>query len=367
VTALLFGEVSHGRLVLRDVDGKSVDGDRWPAALPLFFHHRGPSILVSRLDYDVQVINIPRVPVRRVPGLIESKLPLVYPGSPDQTILDYRVLGTRSDNLRIAVYLMRQDVFGHYRDFALAGNLTTLDALAECPSGTSEGSILIVTSTYAERLVYHDGLLCESHLLPATAQRGELPAGSISPWDIDKRRRCRSTFALFHGYGRHARGGVPIFTSLLAASALVLLSTYAVRSIRMLESGLERAALRYQTIVRDLSHAESQNELSRAAMTTLENLDLARPVDLYGFFAGIAAAAANDRSSKIHVDRLSYSAGLFSLAASGSSPFRFAEALSARDGFRAIRVTEIFPAHGRASGSEPGSVQFALSGNYDGR
>ena len=58
---------------------------------PLTNGVRLDGVLVSRLDFDVQVLSVPHVPENEMDGLIRYRLRSIYPGNPGETSFDYRL------------------------------------------------------------------------------------------------------------------------------------------------------------------------------------------------------------------------------------------------------------------------------------
>lgn len=76
------------------------------------------ALLMSRLDFDVKVTELPRLPAREVEGFLQYRIRSLYPGHPEETVFDYRMLTYR--NMRYAViFLAHKGVLEEYH--ALAG------------------------------------------------------------------------------------------------------------------------------------------------------------------------------------------------------------------------------------------------------
>jgi hypothetical protein len=114
--------------------------------------------LMSRLDFEVRVLDIPPVPDREIAGLIRLKLRSVYPGSPHDTAFDFRLV-RRGSVRRAIVFVSRTSKVDAYREAAGRRPLVLPYQLI-VPRVPKRGIFRawILQGTWAELLVFRDGV-----------------------------------------------------------------------------------------------------------------------------------------------------------------------------------------------------------------
>ncbi len=93
------------------------------------------ALLVSRLDVDVQVFDIPPISDRDLEGLVRYKLRSRYPGNPRQTSFDYRV-AQRGKIRRVIVFVARTSTVEAYR--AAAAGARSWRRASSSPPGSRD-------------------------------------------------------------------------------------------------------------------------------------------------------------------------------------------------------------------------------------
>ncbi|MBN2736560.1 MAG: hypothetical protein JXR70_06225 [Spirochaetales bacterium] len=74
-------------------------------------------LMMNRLDFAVKTTEIPPVPLSEVGNLLQYKLRSIYPGDPEQTVFDFRVI--QKEKQRYAVlFISKRDKIEHYKDIA---------------------------------------------------------------------------------------------------------------------------------------------------------------------------------------------------------------------------------------------------------
>jgi hypothetical protein len=115
--------------------------------------------LMSRLDFDVKVIELPRLGEKEIEGFLKYRIAGLYPGHPEQTAYDYRILEWKKTRYAV-LFLTRRATLEAYR--ADAGDRAlVLQYLFVQPYLKEilkeDGIALIVAKDCIEALVFRNG------------------------------------------------------------------------------------------------------------------------------------------------------------------------------------------------------------------
>ena len=119
-------------------------------------------ILLSRLDFDVQILDVPHLPDKELEGLVRYRLRSLYPGNPKDTVFDYRVErdGQRRE---VVVFVSRQVILERYKVTAEGTPLLLPYALIhETGMMRKNCRIWFCHAEWAELMVFRAGLLVAS-------------------------------------------------------------------------------------------------------------------------------------------------------------------------------------------------------------
>ena len=161
--------------------------DLQPLAAPIGIR----AVMMARPDVNVQVIELPPVPEAEIAGFLAYRTRSLYPGQPDETAFDHRVLKAAGQRYAV-LFLVRRSVLEEYRRVAEGRPLFLpyflIAPLVRSPrSGRVTVGVLWHT-TWFEALVFPPSGPPRSHLLPragdaaADLERLEalLPEGSAA-------------------------------------------------------------------------------------------------------------------------------------------------------------------------------------------
>lgn len=393
--ALYCAQVENDGLSLRTLSGTQVK--RIP---------RNARILVSRLDCDLRILDVPPLPARDIRAFIRYRLRAYYPGNPDGTVFDFRLVGEGAER-RAIVHLMTRETLEQYRLYARRGRLVAADQLlAAVLKRDGDGAVLFVRRAYAEYLRYADGELDESsmalangHLdLPVSCRRAQNEGTQTSAdrpvWVTERHDDPRIQSAL--GESRQAeRPSVRSLEEALAAVHLVpwarsRMGLFRNRRLTSVPPHLIALALAILTLALTGLHIrwevdgyEQRYEQARSAylrsqaryetddgsrqrLTELraryESLAARRPIDVYGLLCTLSdAAAEGSQKTRTTIDVVTLNGTTLTVEGSASDPFGLAEKLSSGTGFSQVRIMQAVPA------SDGRRVRFTMTAGYDDR
>jgi hypothetical protein len=316
------------------------------------------ALLVSRLDFDVLVLDIPPIPHRELEGLVRYKLRSRYPGDPRQTSFDYRLVH-RGKVRRAIVFVARTSTVEAYR--AVAGRRPLVAPCQLVDRRVPRRGVFhawIGDGRWAEVLEYRDGVLETSRVVRRGT--GDWPAGgddtiSLPLASLQLRRDGLKGLFPTPGPGPTVPAGVRM--TLLAATILVLGVLVLFRFARREEARVDRLQAIARSMEQEALASHALRQEVNALLLERDWLDASVPQDRYRLLAELSAVlvdAARLRAIELRDDR-------FQLEATGGDPLALMEALEARDGFDGLQLSQVVP--DAASGTE----RFAISGVFHGR
>jgi len=340
-------------------------------------------IMVSRLDFDVQAIELPAMPEKEVEGFLTYRIRSLYPGQPEQTAFDYRILA-RGGKRYALLSLFQRETLEEYRRLAAGKPLFSsisilLPLLGPRPSGR-DLACLFWHDAWLEALVLREGEPPRSF----TAKRGAGPASELdqllSRAAVDlanadcllvcaerEQEQLRELVAArlpepgaltvlstTQALGRSARGPAPLFAGprarfpvprglrLELGAALVLLLLFLA-----LKRGADRDVSQLDSLRREMQAAQGRSSQVLALAQEVESLQKrsaalgrTRPPDPYRVLSGLQAVLGKGtRINSFILER-----GTFQLEAVGSDPLRLMEVFkSGSEDFENVKLIQIVP------------------------
>jgi hypothetical protein len=150
-------------------------------------------LLMDRLDFDIKVVELPRLGEREVAGFLKYRIAGLYPGQPGETAFDFRIW-QRGKTRYAFLFITRRSVLESYRQKAAGGPLL-LPCLLILPFvkeyAGEQAAFLYLSPTCLETLVFRAGeppaafVARRSRRLAADLDAARrLAAGAPSRWVI---------------------------------------------------------------------------------------------------------------------------------------------------------------------------------------
>jgi hypothetical protein len=340
-------------------------------------------IMVSRLDFDVQAIELPAMAEKEVDGFLTYRIRSLYPGQPEQTAFDYRLLA-RGGKRYAVLSLFQRETLEQYRRLAngkpLFSSLSLLLPLAAARRPGKDVAVLFWHDAWMEALVLRDGapprafarrrgagpkaeldqLLClaavdlsnadcllvcaaeeQEPIRAAVAARlAEPGALGVLPTAQALRRSARGPEPLFTV--RRTRFPLPRGLRLELGAALVLLLLFLA-----VKHGVDREVSQRDSLRRDLQAVQGRTSrvvaLEREVQglqARAEQLRRARPADPYRVLSELQAVLGTGT----RINSFILQQGTFQLEAVGSDPLRLMEVFKSRgQAFENVKLIQIVP------------------------
>ncbi len=356
---------------------------------------RPEGILASRLDFDVQVLDIPSVPEREVEGLIRFRLRSIYPGNPAETEFDYR-LETSGKSVRAVIFICRKAVLEAFKT-AAAGTplLLPYSLYAEAARKLKDCRVFFCHREWTEHAVFQGSLPVSS----SVKKRGKGRHTDISWADEDQTEEVRAlptvviaspadmedikasveeagarsmtffTFAdflpslkkppeLFNPRGRDSGFLKPRTRVLiLAASIAVLCALLFIKAVSHAESGVRKLKAVYSSLEsRNRTVLTLQNEVD-GINAELARLQAEKPQDVYAFLSELSVVLGGEARIK----SMTFQGESFQVEAIGGNPLKLMEGFKDHPSFRNVRLSQVVP--DAVSGKE----RFSFSGVFHAR
>lgn len=345
------------------------------------------AVMMARPDVNVQVIELPAVPEAEIAGFLAYRIRSLYPGQPDETSFDHRVLKWAGRRYAV-LFLVRRPVLDEYRRvaegrplflpyFLIAplvrsprpGRVTVgmlwhpawIEALVLPPSGPPRSHLLPRTGEAAADLERLEALLPEGsatvdwRAVAAGSELGELQLAlarprsrpdsvTVVPLEQALRRLGRRPPSLFTGRRRRIviprRVRVPVAALLLAAFSYLALA----RSVSRDEA---YASLLRRTVLETQVRVEESQTLQRdidGLREELASLRAAKPVDPGQVLAELVTLLGPGT----RLQSFSLENGSFQLEAVGNDPLRLMDRFTSHEAFDDVRLLQIVPQKGSA-------------------
>ena len=357
---------------------------------PLASDARVGGLLMSRLDFDVQVLDIPRVPEKEVEGLIRYRLRTLYPGSPSETAFDYRLISNGAQQ-HAAVFISRADTLNQYREAAQqAPLLLPFNLVSALVKKHSDVKIWFVLPGWTELLVYRGGNLVSSTVEqregvafdPSEAESAlspdlrELPAVLVSTREeVDRLRGVAPDAFAFVTLDELAAGvrkldglfstkprsrvvlGPGVRAGILAGLAVVVGVLLFFKAASSAEARYAQAQKVYSAMQNEsLKTIAIQKEVD-SLTSELAQIQSRKPDDLYLFFSELSAILG----SGVTIGTVEMNDGNFRIDAVGSNPLRLMEGFAGNPSFSGVTLSQVVP------DERTGKERFSFSGVFHAR
>jgi hypothetical protein len=86
-------------------------------AEPIQAHYPYEALMMSRVDFDIKVTEVPPVPESEMGNLLTYKLRSLYPGDPESTVFDYKILQKNKQRFAV-IFISNKDTIEGYKKIA---------------------------------------------------------------------------------------------------------------------------------------------------------------------------------------------------------------------------------------------------------
>ncbi len=371
---------------------KPDEGGAPEAAVPPDAAGRVDGILVSREDFDFQVLDLPSVPDKEIEGLIRYRLRSLYPGSPGETTFDY-VLEYAGSRRRAAVFICRKAVMEAYR--SAAGRVPLL--LPYCLIARTAGKrkdlrVWFCMEGWAELLVFRGGLIVSSAFRPGKEgvpfkldeaeeslpeEVRALPALLIAlAEEIERIREAsgdeqphvrfqsipdlvkdhKRTLGLFDTRKRAPSVFTPaVRIGALAAAVAVLGLLVFYKAVAFTENRSQRLKALYASLQAQSGKVLQVQKETEALAAELSKMREDKPQDLYLLLSELSSVLG----SEARIRSLTVRDNGFQAEAISASPLKLMEGFKDHAIFRDVKLSQVIP------DARTGKERFSFSGVFD--
>lgn len=380
---VVFGELRNEGVVLRDASGERVDSSSSPVH----------TLVVSRLDCDVKLIEVPPVASGDLEGLLRYRLRAIYPGDLDRVAVDH-LLQRNAAGSGVVVAIMDRERLEAYRRAAPGARIVLASTLllSSSAEAISEESIVYWADAYAEVMRFKDGALVDSVLMRREHRSADFARLLRLLGNESRPVRLIAAKNEIEGIERWRDGGLLNGTT-ISVSPLELLRPLRKRTGALFQERKTRRVIR-PLLLRSLLGtavvllalglfykriAYTQEEVARyrAAVTSsqqegigtarlqaqyanlekeLGRLSARRPVNAYRFLSELRGVLG----PHVFVEDLVLQKRHFQLQAVGADALAIMERFRTDPRFRAATLLETTPLRGT------GREQFVVTGSYTG-
>ncbi|MGO9307791.1 MAG: PilN domain-containing protein [Spirochaetia bacterium] len=351
---------------------------------------RAGAFLLSRPDFEVRILDIPRIPEKELEGLVRYRLRCLYPGNPRETVFDYRI---ESDGRRrqAVVFITRQAVLQECRISAGGAPLLLPYSLIR-KTGRAEKDcrIWFCQPEWAELSIFRAGLLVScmvrswargasfdfhqaeeqvppegrglavlviapaEDLLRITAAETSAEDRDVRFLDLDRLAAVHRRVDGLFGERKRSRSVLSPAARLIGLSMIVCLLAVLLlfKQVRQLES--ENAILRRTHSLLEaksraaLAMRKSVDELS----AVISRIEEKRPRDSYRLLSALARVLGRG----VQIQNLQIQGDTFRIEAAGFNALRMMDGFRDNPWFGDVRLSAVVP-DGRS-----GRERFSLSG-----
>jgi hypothetical protein len=346
------------------------------------------ALLMSRLDFEMHVLDIPPIADREIEGLIRFRLRSIYPGSPRETAFDYRLI-RRGSARRAVLFISRSKTVDAYRE--AAGRrpllLPCLLLLRHVPTAGNFRA-WVWHGAWAELLLFRGGVLISSSVhrsargrqfmiekgeegLPREERNGSVmvtaaaadfqrmgPADGISRVPLEAlARKLRKTDGLFSMRKKDTALSPWLRLAGCAAAVILLAVLVFIKDLRAIEARVVRLRTIAGAMENDARRVREMQAEVESLAAERDRREAKRPGDPYLLLSELSRALG----SGVLLRSMSFRDESFQGEAIGLNPLALMEAFQARLSFSAVKLSPIVP------DGKTGRERFSFSGVFHGR
>lgn len=345
-------------------------------------HGPADAMLVSRMDWDVQVVELPPVSHRQAADALRYCMRALVPGPVEDVAYDFRIQRSENGSTTAVVAIAPKDTVAAYR--GACGRrpmLLPFQLISAAVLPTPSCLVLFFHPEWVELLRYEDGNLRHSTVLPRTGDASKdaefvaslLPdeeappallcvaaereaqtvvaaleefglavVATVTLESLTVRRHAGSTEGLFRRSSRHRRWRAPALAAVLFLTAAALGLGYLYRLVQIEHSRGDALAAAYAAREHELREAAALRGKVRELEDRVQELRAAEPMDLYAVLSQLAGALGTDGV----ITSLTVNARVFQAEVTARNPLERAKALGETDVFEEVRVDRVLPIAG---------------------
>lgn len=380
-----YGEEKEAEIhVSRLDDGANLNGNS-----------RIDGLLVSRLDFDLQILDIPNVPEKEVQGLIRYRLRSIYPGNPGETAFDYRVESAGAHQ-RAIVFISRKAILEKYRNAAPQRPLFFPYSLIEgMARRRKDVRTWFCHRDWAEHSVFRGGLLSSCRLvrkkegerfdledvedtlpederalpvlvIASPAELTDLRAGQRADNSSDMRylsfQELTSAQRRLDGLFGEARRARAMFTpaARIAGLAVVVAALGVLvffKHVWLAEASCDRLKKTHSDLVKQSGRVMAVQKEVDALRAELSSMSAEKPQDIYLLLSELTRVLG----SAVQIRDMQVQGDSFQIEAVGSNPLKLMEGFRDNAYFSVVKLSQVVP--------DPRSSRerFSLSGVFHAR
>jgi hypothetical protein len=345
-------------------------------------------VLMSRLDFDVQELDIPPLPDGEVEGLIRYRLRSIYPGTPEETSFDFRLFRQGQGRTRRAfVFIARKATIDGYRESAGRRSLfLPLPLLMPAVPRRGDFRAWVVGTTWAEHLCFHDGAPTSStvrrlplgtHFDPATeddclhpdAVKGpalivattevlsslQLPEGARVLTLEALSKKLRKGDGLFLEVGRTRKAPAVLRLSALAAAVVVFCILVLLKYVGSVEAHADALHALTLTLEKSGQNVLALQKEIDGLKVERDRLNARTPRDVYLLLSELSVVLGDHA----RIQSISIQDDNFQVDALGTNALSLMDGFKARPGFKNMRLAQVVP------DPQSGRERFSFSGTFD--
>ncbi len=131
------------------------------------------ALMMSRMDFDIKVTEIPSIPEREIEGFLKYRIRSLYPGHPEDTVFDYSLFTIAKKKKFAILFLCRKEVLDEYKEISNGKHLLLPFNLIKPFIAGYPGKAVIFSfwhGTWIDILVFSENGKVDSFVIKRTAK-----------------------------------------------------------------------------------------------------------------------------------------------------------------------------------------------------